>query len=335
MKRLIFLFLLFFSVSLVFASPVKAVVETAGDLEVTYDSPLFNPAIIWYPGLSQTNDLLVKNIGSETHTTYFKAENTSETGNLSTAMYFKVSQGGSELYGSGGSKTMRNFWNDAEVSLLAVNSGQSTSYDLTLSFWQGAGNEFQNTEASFDLIIGFEGTEDEVVISVDTGDGGDGDGGDGTGGGDGGGDGGGASPSPASQAILGFVPFSFPRLRGVTEGAAAEGPAVAGVEAGPEPQIKGEAVCPWWSYLWWLPLLIQAALTYGYYSWLKDKKINFWWGIPLILAALSQISHEILGCTCIKSRLCPWYWVFNFSILGVLTFHYKRRQNQSSDLNGA
>lgn len=321
---IIFSLFSFFAFLKFFPSSVYAVTEVSGDLEVVYDSPLFDPATIWYPGFSETNDFTVKNIGSKTHTTYIQAENTFETGNLSTAMFFKVNQGGSVLYGDSESKTIKNFWNDGQISLSSVNNSQSIVYSPTISFWQGAGNEFQEKNTKFDLVIGFEGTDDKVVITVTTGDD-EGDGG--TGGGE-------SSPAPTTLSSFVFDDLGAFVGGGIVdeEESPSPSPEVRGAEEG-EGEVKGETVCSWWSYLWWLPLLIQACLIWLYYYWFKDKQAAVWWGMPLALSGLSQIIHEILGCECIQSSLCSWYWLFNLIILFSLTFYYyKRWRKHSSDL---
>jgi len=322
--------------------PVKiyAVTKTSGDLEVTYNTePLFGSDIIWYPGLSETRNLTVKNIGSETHRTYFRADNTSEDGNLSTVMYFKINGGGTVFYGDSDSKTMRNFWDDGEVSLSDIEAKKSTIYNIAITFWRGAGNEFQETQAKFDLVIGFEGTEDKVVAPAgsDSGDGGGSGGVSGdtdTGGGDT------ASSPPWSDltftAGVGGWPWVYaPAEEGDIEGIETKEEKASEVS---KPEVKGDAVYNWYYYLWWLTLVIQGALTFIYYRWLnakdasvKNAKIAYWWCLPVILAILSQIVHEILGCEHITSGLCPWYWLFNLLILAVLTLFFiygKRNHNK-------
>jgi len=314
------------------------VVKTAGDLELVLDTePLFGSDIIWYPGLSETRNLTVKNIGSETHRTYFRADNTSEDGNLSTVMYFKINEGGTVFYGGSDSKTMRNFWGDGEVILSDIEAKKSTIYNIAITFWRGAGNEFQETQAKFDLVIGFEGTEDEVVVPAGP------DGGDGGGSGGVSGDtdiGGGDVVGSSSWSDLTFTagvggwPWVYaPAEEGDVEGIETKGEKASEVS---KPEVKGDAVCNWHYYLWWLTLVIQGALTFIYYRWLnakgasvKNAKIAYWWCLPVILAILSQIVHEILGCKCITSGLCPWYWLFNLFILAGLTllFIYGKRNH--------
>jgi len=99
---------------------------------------------------------------------------------LSRALEITISQdGGSDIYGgSAGKKTLFNFYQDGEVLLtegLAGNGGQ-VIYNFQISFPKEEENQWQGATTTFDILIGFQGTE-----------GGGGTGGGGTGGGGGGG----------------------------------------------------------------------------------------------------------------------------------------------------
>jgi len=125
----------------------------AADLEVTFESdPLFPSTIIWYPGLSETRKITVKNNTGGTEKIAIEAINESETGNLASVLEFKVLEGGVERYNS--SKTLRNFFDDGIVQLSDLGGGGSTSYDFTVAFKSTAGNEYQGKEAKFDFRIG-------------------------------------------------------------------------------------------------------------------------------------------------------------------------------------
>lgn len=337
MKKTFLLILIFFSLVWLSLEPKKvyALTETFGDLEVTYDSPLFGQSVVWYPGLSLTTNFTVKNVGTETHKVYISADNTSGTGDLSTVLYFKVGQAGTIYYGQSESKTLGDFWNDGNVNLSEISKNQLATYDLTINFWQGAGNEFQNKQAQFDLVIGFEGTTDKIPINAVTGQ---------------------AvstssspapgspspgspppplvSPSPAAYGPSNLV-FSAPTAVfsevGVTEGVATESSALAGVSNEAMPEVKGETSCALWQ-LWWLPLLIQAILTVIYYQKIKNRLKPKQLLIPVILAGLSQIIHQIFGCECVKSRLCSFYWLINLFVFSALTFSsWKSKKKLSSD----
>lgn len=250
---LTFIFGLFLSWK-VLPAKAYALTETDGDLQVTYDSSLFGPEIIWYPGISATKNFIVKNNGSSTHTAYIKAINTIENGNLSTVMYFRVSETGVDRYGTGNSKTMRNFWDEGEVALSDVGGGNTTTYDVTVAFWEGAGNGFQEKQAKFDFGVGFKGTGNEVVVSGGTTGGGGGDTGSGT------------TTTTSPAPVLGAVspPFhaALPAVAGISEEASPQPSTEVAGETAPEGQVEGAAVRPLWPHLWWLLVFIPIFLFY-------------------------------------------------------------------------
>ena len=91
-----------------FPPKIFAKTETSGDLQVTYDDPLFPASIIWYPGLSVTKSFTVKNLSVSTHTVSIEATNTSQTGDISQVFLFKVTEGTTARYGGADDKTLKN-----------------------------------------------------------------------------------------------------------------------------------------------------------------------------------------------------------------------------------
>ncbi|PIS08844.1 hypothetical protein COT75_04530 [Candidatus Beckwithbacteria bacterium CG10_big_fil_rev_8_21_14_0_10_34_10] len=286
-----------------------AVVKTSGDLQVTYDDPLFSASTVWYPGLTETRSFKVKNIGSKKHQNYTKAEDYSDTGNLAQVLFLSLKKGSNYYFGSGMTKTMRDFWNQGDLRLTDINSGEELTYDITIYFSSSAGNEYQGKQAKFDLVIRFADTDDEVVIGV----GGDGDGGDGAVV---------SALSDLSFQIGGYLPVFYEEEEEVEEKGEVEGV----IEE--EGEVKGEATCPWWESLWWLPLLIQAVLSFLYYFLIRKREIKNWFSVPLMLGILSQIVHWILGCQCALSFLCPWYWLFNLLIFSFSSFYYQNLKSK-------
>lgn len=162
------LILFVLSVLFILSSPPSkayAKTETSGDLQVTYDDPLFPSSIIWYPGLSVTKSFTVKNLGSSTHTVSIQATNTSQTGNIADVFLFKITEGAVARYGGADDKTLKNFWDAGQISLSDLNGGGSTTYDIAITMLASAGNEYQGKQAQFDLTIGFVGTAAQVVIT--------------------------------------------------------------------------------------------------------------------------------------------------------------------------
>jgi len=149
MKKTLFIIFLFSIFYFLFSTPILA-----ANLEVNFESvPLFPSTIIWYPGLSETRSITVKNNSGETERVAIEAINEGETGNLASVLEFKVLERGIERYNS--SKTLKDFWSEGIVQLSDLEGRKDTTYDLVITFKSTAGNEYQGKEAKFDLKIGF------------------------------------------------------------------------------------------------------------------------------------------------------------------------------------
>lgn len=164
-KKILITLMLAFLPFIFFVKESRAVTKTSGDLEVTFDEPLFSPTTIWQPGLSVTKEMIVKNNGSSTHTVSIEAINETQTGNLADVLFIKVLEGGIDRYGGADDKSLADFWNDGEVSLSDVGAGGTATYDITVEMDASAGNDYQAKEAMFDLRVGFVGTTSQVTVS--------------------------------------------------------------------------------------------------------------------------------------------------------------------------
>lgn len=164
-KKILITLMLAFLPFIFFAKETYAVTKTSGDLEVTFDEPLFSPITIWQPGLSVAKVMIVKNNGSSTRTVSIEAINETQTGNLTDVLFTKVLEGGINHYGGAGDKSLTDFWNDGEVSLSDVGAGGTATYDITVEMDVSAGNDYQAKEAMFDLRVGFVGTTSQVTVS--------------------------------------------------------------------------------------------------------------------------------------------------------------------------
>jgi len=162
----IFFLGLFFFAS---ATQIKAVVVTqnSGDLSVTWDTLLFPASTVWYPGLTVQKSFTVKNIGSLTHTASVQASSFSQTGNLASNLLFKISEGVNDLYGRANDETLKDFWDAGQVDLSDIAGGNSITYTITVAMPTELGNEFQRTNAKFDLIVGF--VETPSTVNLDDG----------------------------------------------------------------------------------------------------------------------------------------------------------------------
>lgn len=165
MKRIILLIFLVTVFLFGVSSNTFAVTETDGDLQVSWDDPLFSSSIVWYPGLTVEKSFTVKNIGTTTHQASLNTSNTSQTGDFANNLFFRVDEGATNHFGGSNDKTMKNFWDNGETNLSNISAGNSSIYAISVAMPSELGNEFQDKTAKFDLIVGFLGTDSKVTIS--------------------------------------------------------------------------------------------------------------------------------------------------------------------------
>jgi len=149
-KKKISKYLIILAIGLFFASPVLAV-----DLEVQFeDKPLFNNAN-FLPGENVTRWAKVINNSGKIQRIAVEAINFENSDKLGDALILKITENGNLLY----EKDLSRFFNEGEVYLSDLPTGQSTFYDFSISFYPEAGNTFQEKTLFFDILIGFQGTE--------------------------------------------------------------------------------------------------------------------------------------------------------------------------------
>lgn len=166
-KRILKILLIILSIATVysFVAPKFLNPQTAyavGDLNVEWGVPDGDPIFVvsnMLPGDSEQRSVDVINNGATSRDVSIRGVKTSETGSLSTVLEFVISQGGTDLYGgTTGTKTLDQFFTDSGgpngLFLSTLGSGDSTTFTFKAFFQSSAGNEFQNTQVIFDLIIG-------------------------------------------------------------------------------------------------------------------------------------------------------------------------------------
>ena len=138
--------------------------QAVGDLTVDWGVTSEDPIFVvnnFAPGDTESRSVLVTNDGTSMRPVGVRGEPTSETGSLSTVLDFVISVVGTDLYGgtsSTGPKTLAQFFDESTdingilLSFLAPSA--STTYTFTATFAETAGNDFQNSQVIFDLIIG-------------------------------------------------------------------------------------------------------------------------------------------------------------------------------------
>lgn len=106
------------------------------------------------PGDTEARNVIVTNNALTARPIAIKGIKNSETGTLSNALDLTITQGVNTLY----SNTLSQFFTDSlnpdGIPLNNIDPGGSKTYTFTVTFQQDAGNEFQNTNVIFDIIIG-------------------------------------------------------------------------------------------------------------------------------------------------------------------------------------
>ena len=132
----------------------KKVAYAVGGLAVSWDSePMFNETNI-APGFSKANSVTVENQDASPRAVAIKGIKTQDNANMARVMHIEIKEGGTVLYNA----TLKKFFTDSTspfgVYLSNINNGESTDYDIKITFDESAGNQYQNQTIVFDLQIG-------------------------------------------------------------------------------------------------------------------------------------------------------------------------------------
>jgi len=216
-------------------------------------------------------------------------------------------ESGNMLYGPA---TLLDFKNAGQILLSDVPSGGNRTYKFNL-LMDNVGNEYQDKEIKFDLIVGFDMVQkDDNNDSEDGGDDEDSDEGDETGG----------TVAGSSTFLGGITSFFAPFIEEVPEVAGLETsqstptlPEIQGSVQGVDGDVAGASLCkdPWW---WFLIFAIQIIVSLAIYFYIsKDslpKSRRFY-----ILGALVNLPAVLVYW----KYFCPWWdWVLSgiFAIVG-------------------
>jgi len=144
-------------------------IAQAQTLNVIFESqPLFKEAN-FLPGHSVTRWVKVTNTGDSPQRIATEAINESDPNHLADVINLQIKESGVTRYNDALSK----FFNAGEVFLSELaGSGTQTQYDFIASFYSGAQNPFQGKSLSFDILIGFQGTEGGLLPGAGGGGGG-------------------------------------------------------------------------------------------------------------------------------------------------------------------
>jgi len=160
MKKIILFLIIFLSFIFFPANPAFAITKTTANMTVTYDDPMFDSSVVWYPGLSVNREIEVTNTSNTNRRFLFQGENLTDVGNLFENLEIAVSQNGIDLYGgtsATGKKTVAQMVADNEIYLSDVGAQSVNKYIFNVKMPGSLGNDFQNTKTVFDIKVGFEG----------------------------------------------------------------------------------------------------------------------------------------------------------------------------------
>lgn len=106
------------------------------------------------PGDDEDENVIVTNNAATGRPVAIKGVLTSETGSLSTVMDITITDGVTTLY----SNTLSQFFTDSlnpdGISLLTLDPSEAVTLNMRVTFQEGAGNEFQEKDVTFNLVIG-------------------------------------------------------------------------------------------------------------------------------------------------------------------------------------
>jgi len=148
--------------------------RAVGDLNVDWGVPDGQPIFEvpnFLPGDSETETVQIINGASTIRSVGVRGEWVSELKDLADVLDFRISEGGTDLYGgTTGIKTLTNFFAESSgpdgIELFSVGPGETRTIDFTVSFPESAGDEFQNARIVFDIIIGIAIDIPDVCESI-------------------------------------------------------------------------------------------------------------------------------------------------------------------------
>ncbi|MDP3987987.1 MAG: calcium-binding protein [Candidatus Levybacteria bacterium] len=136
--------------------------RAVGDLNVNWGVPDGQPIFTvnnFLPGDSEARTVQIINGAGLVRPVGVKGKRVTELKDLADVLDFRISEGGTDLYGgTTGAKTLADFFNESEgidgIELFSVNPGQTRTINFTVKFPESSGNDFQNANIVFDIIIG-------------------------------------------------------------------------------------------------------------------------------------------------------------------------------------
>lgn len=161
LKTILIISIAIFGAGFLFVSPANATglpltVEWSetGSTWLPLSGPIFSETN-FLPGQDVIRLIRVTNNSGQTQRIATEAINESDPDNFASQLNLTIKEGPTIIYNN----TLTNFFNQGETYLSSLANGAQTQYDFTIAFNSGSGNEYQEKALSFDILVGFEGTE--------------------------------------------------------------------------------------------------------------------------------------------------------------------------------
>jgi hypothetical protein len=158
--------ILVFSACLLMSGQALAQTSLVVDFENT---PLFSEAN-FTPGDSASRWIKVTNNSGEKQDIIIEAININDSNDFAQSMNIQILHGVNILFDN----SLKEFLTAGEISLGELENSNTSQYDLLITFSPESGNDYQELNLGFDILIGFDGTDNQ---ETDAGGGGGGGGG--------------------------------------------------------------------------------------------------------------------------------------------------------------
>ena len=142
--------------------PVSFAFVQTDNLVVEFETtPLYNEAN-FLPGEEVSRWVKVTNNGGQTQRIAAEVINKNDPDNFASRMNLTIAEGAAVIF----NKTLAEFFNQGETYLSSLASGAQTQYDLKITFNSGSGNNYQEKNLGFDILVGFQGTEGGLPLPL-------------------------------------------------------------------------------------------------------------------------------------------------------------------------
>lgn len=134
-------------------------VFAVGDLVINWGVPSGNPIFVvsnMLPGDSDSRQVIITNNASVARPIAVRGDKLSELKSFSDVLDFTISEGITDLY----QNTLANFFVEtatpSSIPLSIINPGQTKTYTFRVHFDENAGNDYQEAQVIFNIILGID-----------------------------------------------------------------------------------------------------------------------------------------------------------------------------------